>query len=738
MQELIPLNKLQLSSSNVRKTHNPARDEQLSHDIEARGLLQNLVVTRARKRGHFDVICGGRRLRAMTLIVARGAWKPDQEVACKLLVADEAQTAETSLAENFQRDEMTPAEEVQAFQHFIGVDGDTAAVARRFGVERRFVEGRLRLAALAEPIFEQFAAGKMSIELAKAYASTDQHDVQSRVFERMNGIYGGANPDAVRRLIADGSMRGNDSLALLIGEDAYTAAGGRIERDLFSETAQDRWLDRDIIEGLANTRLQAEAERLLAETGLGAIWPVAGSSSWNARQELKLKPVVLPPAPLSEDAQARIEAIQARMGAICEEIEALDEGSCEAAALDTEYDRLQEEMEDLATSSMELPEEWNAEVGRFLLVTPTGQMELEADYYSEKLLRMERDEDGNVSGGTFEVTQTSRETARPSLPEATGPGGKAYSARLFDELALQRRNILAASLLNDPALALDYAIFAMAEGLTRTGTSHTGTTIRAPHPQDAILSSNLPTGMAEEIMAGAWDALDKTWCDHDKEVDRFTAFRELDDDGKGTWIAYVMAHSLEARKGYAAGYNPIHAQLGALLDIEPAAMWRPSAANYFDRVSKGTILSVLQEIGGVDLSNRYAGSKKAEIAESCEKLFAGEVIVEEDIKQRALAWVPAAMRFDVDAEPDTDVSADPGADPEDDGQSDFPDEEKDGDLTTDDLGAQDRRAEDFGSDGTGCAGGRVRDGQHDDVVREDDHAHAGEGAHDDVEGYAPV
>ncbi len=711
MQELIPLNKLQLSASNVRKTHSPARDEQLSHDIEARGLLQNLVVIKAKKRGHFDVICGGRRLRAMTLIVERGAWKADQEVACKLLVADEAQTAETSLAENFQREDMTPAEEVQAFAHFIGVDGDTAAVAKRFGVERRFVEGRLRLAALAEAIFEQFAAGTMSIELAKAYASTDQHDVQIRVFERMNGIYGGANPDAVRRLIADGSMRGNDSLALLIGEEAYTAAGGRIERDLFSETADDRWLDREIIEGLANTMLQAEAERLLAETGLGAIWPVAGSSNWHARQELKLKAVTLPPAPLSGEAEARVEAIQARLGAICDEIEALDDESGGAAALDAEYDRLQEEMEALSTPSMELPEEWKAEVGRFLLVTPTGEMVLEADYYSEKLLRMERDEDGNVSGGSFETTRTPRDNAKPSLPEATGPGGKACSARLFDELALQRRNVLAASLLNDPALALDYAIFAMAEGLTQAGGSATGTTIRAPHPQDAILASNLPRGMAEQVMAGAYDALDKGWCEHKNEIDRFMAFHELDDDVKGTWIAYVMARSLEARKGYAAGYNPIHAQLGTLLNVEPAAMWRPTAANYFDRVNKGTILSLLQEIGGLDLANRYAGSKKAEIAEACEKLFSGDVIVEEEIKQRALAWVPPAMRFELGADPDADPDTGLSADLEDGDHDDLPEEGVNEDLETDDLGAAD--IGDEAVEGAGESDDQGRSGKYD-------------------------
>ncbi|MGM3208203.1 hypothetical protein, partial [Bacillus licheniformis] len=33
------------------------------------------------------------------------------------------------------------------------------------------------------------------------------------------------------------------------------------------------------------------------------------------------------------------------------------------------------------------------------------------------------------------------------------------------------------------------------------------------------------------------------------------------------------------------------------------------------------------------------------ISSSCQKLFAGEAIVEAEVAQAALAWVPAAMRF---------------------------------------------------------------------------------------------
>ena len=39
-------------------------------------------------------------------------------------------------------------------------------------------EGRLRLANLAEPIFEALANGEMTLDMAKAYASTDDQAKQ--------------------------------------------------------------------------------------------------------------------------------------------------------------------------------------------------------------------------------------------------------------------------------------------------------------------------------------------------------------------------------------------------------------------------------------------------------------------------------------------------------------------------------------------------------------------------------
>lgn len=642
----IPLCKLDQSPSNVRKVIDEVADEQLSHDIEAHGQLQNLIVTKSKKRTRFDVIAGGRRLRAMNMIVERGGWDKTHDVECLVIDGKTSNVGEVSFAENFQRLAMTPTEECRAFQHFVTEDGDSAAVAKRFGLTQRFVEGRLRLASLAEPIFKALEAGDITLDLAKAYASTDRHEVQLRVFEqaRYNSYL---KADAIRRMIAEGSLRGSDPIALLVGEEAYVAEGGRVESDLFSEASEDRWLDIPIAHELAAAKMEAKATRLVADTGLAWVRPVAATSSWHARSEADVHPVRLPPAPIREDAQVRIDEIEARMSAIGDIFEAYEvepSDKVDIEALEAEYEEIDEERRTLSNPKRELPEEWKGEVGQFLILTNEGEMVLDPDYYSEKELRFEEDDNGQITGGAFEAPTTkSGGAAKPAKPEAAAPGGKAVSARLFDELAVQRRNVLAASLLGDPGLALDYAIFVLADG---RGYEPKGTTIRGGKADDPV-RGECPTGEADQILADAHDALERAWQEESELTDRFLAFRALNDEAKAAWLAYCVAISLESKKGYASEHHPIHALLGTILDIDAAALWRPTSENFFDRISKASCLAALTEIGGSELAARYGASKKSELSTSCARLFAGDAIVEEDIKERAMRWVPAPMRFEL-------------------------------------------------------------------------------------------
>src|SRR3546814_430728 len=239
----------------------------MAADLEARGVLQNLLVTPVKKpRGTFEVFDGGRRLRGLLLLAERGVIDAENyDVPVKVLVGDEATLSETSTAANFHQLKMTPAEECRAFQYFIGLNNDIDGVAKRFGLTRRFVEGRLRLATLAEPIFEALSEGTITLDVAKAYASTENQEKQLLVWNSYGTGY--ANADTIRRVIANETMKSTDPVAILVGEDRYAEAGGKIDRDLFSDSG-DKWVNPEIAQRLAADIMEAEAKRVGEELGL--------------------------------------------------------------------------------------------------------------------------------------------------------------------------------------------------------------------------------------------------------------------------------------------------------------------------------------------------------------------------------------------------------------------------------------------------------------------------------------
>ena len=57
------------------------------------------------------------------------------------------------------------------------------------------------------------------------------------------------------------------------------------------------------------------------------------------------------------------------------------------------------------------------------------------------------------------------------------------------------------------------------------------------------------------------------------------------------------------------------------------------------------MFQALGAVGGPTLALRYNMAKKAELAATCERIFSGDYILEAEVKQAALAWVPEIMRF---------------------------------------------------------------------------------------------
>jgi ParB family chromosome partitioning protein len=637
----IPLSKLHLSPANVRKSDTQLFIDELAANIGERGLLQNLIVAPlAKPKGHYSVTGGGRRLRAMNRLVELGQWDKNAPVDCRSMQGDAADQSEVSFAENFLQLKMTVTDEIRAFKHFINEGSDVDAIARRLGLTRRHIDARLRLADLAEPIFAALDEGTITLDVAKAYASTANHERQLMVWEQMANSWQGNNADSIRRMIAHASLPSTSPIARYVGEDAYREAGGRIESDFFQGDTGDKWLDSEIALRIAGEKLQDFAVGVAAETGYGWVRPLVGTRVDHAAVE-QLHAVHVEAAPLTEEEDARIDAIAEEMAAIETRFEEGLEEDADADALEQSYAALEAELRRLQDKPGIVPEELKPSVGCFVILDAEGNPVIDATLYSEAPPPKRRSA-AAPTGGTGDAGGGEDAGDTPTKP---------LSQKLVGELSVQRRDILAANLAVNPAIALDLLIFAIADRTPTYGRDAIGTTIRAPEPSCYL--DAYPDSPAFAQLADIRESLDRSWTEHDTTVARFEAFAALDDDAKAGWLAYVVAKSLEPSLGAprAQGYhgpdcNRLHDHLAGLMQIDAAQHWRPTAANYFDRVGKQMLLRHIGDIGGTTMAASFMASKKGDLAQSCEKLFAGETIVAPEVKAAALAWVPDCIRFE--------------------------------------------------------------------------------------------
>ncbi len=643
MIQSIPLKKLVPSPRNVRKVSDATADAQLKADIAARGLLQNLVVRKA-TRGKFEVEAGGRRLAALHSLAEDAAIPTTHEVTCLVIEGDECEVREASLAENFQRLAMNPADEAQAFAAIIEAGATTEDVARRFGLTVRFVEGRLRLASLAPCVFEALVEGAITLDMAKAYGAVSDTERQAHVFAELQDAWYQVTPDTIRRMVLDATVRGSDPRAILVGREAYLQAGGRIERELFDDDASESWVDIALLEGLAQKNMEEAASVKARELGLAWVRPTLGAYVCHELIE-GLSRLSAEPAPLNEAEAEELSILEAdydREAAVLEDEDSSEE---EVARAEEQLARIDRAMRALNDRPPVLAEDLKEEAGAFLVLSRGGEPTLVPQYYTAS-----------------EVAQSDE-----GIIEPVEDGGDAsskpatYSQRLLDELAMQRRDVLAIHLVNDPGLALDLMIFTLADADGHDWRAKTAVTISGPAASGPVSGFEAKDAPASAALAEFTGSLDESWRAGASEIERFSAFRGLPDEARSLWLGFVVARTLIASLNTDGERGlPLHDALGALLEIEMAHWWRPTAANFFDRVPKARILEAFDAVGGPELVSRYAGSKKADLASAAERIFSGEFIGEKDVKEQALAWLPAVMRFGIlkeEAASDEETSA---------------------------------------------------------------------------------
>ena len=157
-----------------RKSFDQDALEQLARSIAEHGLIQPIVVRKS-LGGFYEIIAGERRWRASKLAGL-------EEVPTIILDSDDLKTAEISLIENIQRENLNAIEEALAYRMLIETYSLTQeSVAQRVGKSRTAVTNSLRLLDLPDSVSTLVAEGKLSAGHARALLGLDDKEVIDQV-----------------------------------------------------------------------------------------------------------------------------------------------------------------------------------------------------------------------------------------------------------------------------------------------------------------------------------------------------------------------------------------------------------------------------------------------------------------------------------------------------------------------------------------------------------------------------
>ena len=134
---------------------------ELADSISAHGVLQPILV-REIADGHYQIIAGERRYRASKMAGLT-------EVPVIILNKDDLETAEISLIENIQREDLNPIEEAKGYRALIESFNLTQEeVSLRVGKGRSTITNALRLLDLSDDVIAMLNAGELSAGHARA------------------------------------------------------------------------------------------------------------------------------------------------------------------------------------------------------------------------------------------------------------------------------------------------------------------------------------------------------------------------------------------------------------------------------------------------------------------------------------------------------------------------------------------------------------------------------------------
>jgi ParB family chromosome partitioning protein len=656
----IPFNKLVLSQSNVRRVKAGVSIQQMAESIAQRTLLQSLNVRavvdgEGNETGMFEVPAGGRRYRALELLVKQKRMARTQPVPC--VVREGGIAEDDSLAENDERVGLHPLDQFRAFKTLVDAGLSEEDVAARHFVTRAIVKQRLRLASVSPKLHEIYAEDGMTLEQLMAFSVTADHARQEQVWENVSRS-GYDEPYQIRRALTEGSVRASDRRARFVGIAYYEQAGGAVERDLFQHD-DGGWLqDVALLDRLATEKLASEAETIARE---GWKW-ISVAVEFPYGYATGLRELEGKPADLTAEEQPTIDALNAEQAKLELDYQNADElpddvdqrlGEIEAALTAFEERSITYEPADVARA------------GVFVSIDSEGRLSVDRGYVrpedeaprEDPAIGQGRDassSDRQASGGpdvqrtaisvagtAADTDDDDEDTARP-LPD-----------RLITELTAHRTLALRDALAENPAITFQAVLhnfvltafyrFASSGSCLEIGLRTPTFPTRAP-------------GLGDSASAKAVEARHESWKARlpKDEKDLWVALTALDGTAQASLFAHCASFAVNAvyepTNHYNVGRVSAHGVRARLdqadvlaravgLDMVQAG-WKPTVDNYLGRVAKPRILEAVREARGEPSAQLIDHLKKADMAKEAERLLDGS------------GWLPEPLRLvAVEAEP---------------------------------------------------------------------------------------
>jgi ParB family chromosome partitioning protein len=660
----IPFNKLILSQSNVRRVKAGVSIEELAEDIARRTLLQSLSVrpvldAKGQETGMFEIPAGGRRYRALELLVKQKRLAKTASVPC--VVREGGVAEEDSLAENVQRAPLHPLDQFRAFQTLRERGESEEEIAAAFFVAVNVVKQRLRLAAVSEKLLAIYAEDGMSLDQLMAFAVTTDHARQEQVWDAVQRSYG-KEPYQIRRMLTERTIRASDKRALFIGFAAYEAAGGGVMRDLFQQD-DGGWLENaGLLDGLVAEKLKAEAATIAAE---GWKW-IEAAVDFPYGHAHHLRELEGATADLTAEEQATIDALNAEHAKLEAEYENADElpdgvderlGEIETALAAFEDRRVSYDPAEIARA------------GVFVSIDADGSLSVDRGYVrpEDELPVAAR---GEGDAGTDAAMPDSAEPSSPAVQRAVITiGDQAESEededdvirplpdRLVSELTAHRTLALRDAVANNPHVAMTALLHKLCLDAFQHSASGACLEASVRHVFFPVQATDLKDSSSAKAVAERHEAW-KTDLPKD-ETALWDWLAALDEASRGALLAHCVSFGVNAlyEKGdrYGGPGVSVHgvqrrlAQADRLaqavgLDMVEAG-WRPTIDSYLGRVTKPRILEAVREAKGEQSAQLIGHLKKADMAKEAERLLEGT------------GWLPEPLRLAV-SEPAPDAHTD--------------------------------------------------------------------------------